>query len=200
MKVAPADYKQLRLALIAAVSLLVLGAVALVMAIRELDAATKIRDSTRLARVSAQERVSQVSDEEREIRENLVYYEKMRQSGVLEAHNRLDWIDTITKIKNDRKLFEVKYSIAGQKPLDYPGIIATSGAEFVVSRVKLDILALHEGDFLDFLADIQNSGKSHVSVQRCTVERIERGLTALQPRLRAQCELDLVSVKGVKPT
>jgi len=42
-----------------------------------------------------------------------------------------------------------------------------------------------------------------VSVRRCSVMRIERGAalsaTALQPRLRAECQVDLVSVRGIKP-
>jgi len=204
MRVARGDLKHLRLPLAAAVVLLALGAAALATTVRQLDATTKIRDATRLSRVGAQERVSRVSEEERDIRENLVYYEKMRQVGMIGEHNRLDWIETITKIKNDRKLFEIRYSIEAQKQLDYPGIVASDAADFVVSRVKLDMLLLHEGDFLDFLADLQTSGKSHVSVRRCTVERIERGAAAsasvLQPRLRAECQVDLVSVKSIKPT
>ena len=110
---------------------------------------------------------------------------------------------TIAKIKKDRKLFEIMYNFDAQKPLDYPGIVATGAADFVVSRLKLDMLLLHEGDLLNFLADLQANIKAHVSVRSCTVTRIERGLapgaTALQPRLRAECQVDLVSVRGIKP-
>jgi len=203
MRVARADFKRLRLPFTVAVVLFALGAVALATTIQRLDAATKIRDAARLGRVSAQERVSRVSEEERELRENLVYFEKMRQSGMIGEHNRLDWIETITKIKNNRKLFEIRYNFDAQRPLDYPGIVATNAADFLVSRVKLNMLLLHEGDFLDFLADMRAAAKSHVSVRRCTVRRIDRGpgasATSLQPRLRAECEIDLISVRGIKP-
>jgi hypothetical protein len=145
--------------------------------------------------------VSRVSEEEREIRENLVYYEQMRRRGMVGEQNRLDWIESIARIKNDRKLFEIKYGIEPQKPLDYPGIVASGAAEFVVSRMKLDMLLLHEEDLLDFLADLQAAGGAYVSVRRCAVTRIERGsaATALQPRLRAECQVDLVSVRGINP-
>jgi hypothetical protein len=132
-----------------------------------------------------------------------VYYEQMRQRGVVGEQSRLDWIESIARIKNDRKLFEIRYNFDAQRPLDYPGLVATSAADFVVSRLKLDMLLLHEGDLMNFLADLQAGIKAHVSVRNCTVTRIERGAasgaTTLQPRLRAECQVDLVSVRGLKP-
>jgi hypothetical protein len=120
---------------------------------------------------------------------------------MLSEQNRLDWIDSIAKIKNDRKLFEIKYAIEPQKPLDYPGI-AGGATGFVVSKMKLEMLLLHEDDLLNFLADLQSAGKAKVAVRHCTVTRIEREApptaTALQPRLRAQCELELISAKSLR--
>jgi len=73
-----------------------------------------------------------------------------------------------------------------------------------VSRMKLEMLLLHENDLLDFLADLEAARKAYVSARQCQVTRIERapapGSTALQPRLRAECQVDLVSVRGVRPT
>jgi len=204
MIVAREDLKRLRAPLALAAALLALGAACLVASEHYRDEAIKARDAARLSRVTAQERVSKVSEEEREIRENLVYYERMRRSGMVGEQNRLDWIESIARIKNERKLFEIKYAIEPQRPLDYPGIVATGAADFVVSRMRLEMALLHEEDLLDFLADLQGTGRAYVSVRRCTVTRIERGsaptATALQPRLRAECQVDLVSVRGINPT
>jgi hypothetical protein len=197
------DLKRLRLPLVAAAALLALGAACLIASEHYLEEAIKARDAARQSRVAAQERVSKVSEEEREIRENLVYYERMRRSGMVSEQNRLDWIESIAKIKNDRKLFEIRYGIEPQRPLDYPGIVASGAADFVVSRMRLEMALLHEEDLLDFLADLQAAGRAYVSVRRCTLARIERGsvltATALQPRLHAECQVDLVSVRGINP-
>lgn len=198
MKIVRDDLKRLRMPLALAVVLFALGAACLVTSEYYRDGAKKARDATRLSRMAAQERVSKVSEEERELRENLVYYERMRRSGMMGEQNRRDWIESIAKIKNDRKLFEIKYGIEPQKPLDYPGIVATGAADFVVSRMRLEMMLLHEEDLLRFLADLEAAGKAYVSVRHCTVSRIERA-AALQPRLRADCQVDLVSVRGVKP-
>jgi hypothetical protein len=65
------------------------------------------------------------------------------------------------------------------------------------------MLLLHEGDLMNFLADLQAGIKAHVSVRNCIVTRRERGAapgaTTLQPRLRAECQVDLISVRGLKP-
>jgi hypothetical protein len=203
MNIARDDLKRLRVPLAVAIVLIALGAGSLIASGYYLDEARTARDATRLSRVAAQERVSRVSEEEREIRDDLVYYEQMRQRGIVGEQSRLDWIESIAKIKNDRKLFEIRYNFDAQRPLDYPGLVAAGTADFVVSRLKLDMLLLHEGDLLNFLADLQAGIKAHVSVRNCTVTRIERGAapsaTALQPRLRAECQVDLVSVRGIKP-
>jgi cell division protein FtsB len=202
MNVSRDDLKRLRVPLALAVLLSALGAACLATSGYYLDAAKSARDASRQTRVGAQERMAKVSEEEREIRENLVHYEQMQLRGMVGEQNRLDWIESIARIKNDRKLFEIRYNIEAQRSLDYPGVIATGAADFVVSRVRLNMLLLHEGDLLNFLADLQAAGKAHVSVRRCSVTRIERGApsaTALQPRLRAECLVDLVSVRGIKP-
>jgi len=200
MNIARDDLKRLRMPLAVAIVLLALGAACLIASGYYLDEARTARDATRLSRVAAQERVSRVAEEERGIRDDLVYYEQMRKRGIVGEQSRLDWIESITRIKNERKLFEIRYNFDAQRPLDYPGLVATPSAEFVVSRLKLDMLLLHEGDLLNFLADLQAGIKAHVSVRNCTVTRIERGAapgaTTLQPRLRAECQVDLVSVRG----
>jgi hypothetical protein len=203
MKIGSDDLKQLRAPLALAAVLFALGAACLVSSDYYRDAAKKTQDATRLSRVAAQERVMRVSEEEREIRNNLVFYDQMRERGVVSEQNRIDWIETIARIKRDRKLFEIKYRIEAQRGLDYAGVSATGAGDFTVSRMKLDMLLLHENDLLDFLADLQAARKGFVSVRQCTVTRIDREApsapTALQPRLRAECQVDLVSVKGIKP-
>ena len=200
MNIVRDDLKRLRLPIALAVISVVLGAVCLIASGNYLDAAREARTASRQGRLAAQERVSKVSEEERDIRENLTYYEQMRAHGMVGVQNRLDWIETIARIKNTRKLYEIKYSIEAQKPLDYPGIVSVQNAdaEFVVSRMKLDMMLLHEDDLLGFLDDLRQEGKAHVTVKRCMVQRLG-AVTALQPRLRAECLVDLVSLKVPGP-
>jgi len=204
MNITRDDLKRLRVPLALAVAMAAAGVAALLSSQSYLDSARTVRDGTRASRVAAQERVLRVSEEEREIRENLVDFERMRERGMLGEQSRIEWIESIARIKKNRKLFEIKYRIEAQRALDYPGVVAGGSADFVVSRMKLEMLLLHENDLLDFLADLEAAKKAYVSARQCQVTRIERGsapgATALQPRLRAECQVDLVSVRGVRPT
>jgi hypothetical protein len=198
------DLRRLRAPIALAGAMIVVGATCFLAADYYRDSATAVRAATRATRVAAQERVLRVSEEEREIRENLVDYERMRDQGMMSDQNRIDWIESIARIKNSRKLFEIKYTIEAQRPLDYPGAVASGGGDFVVSRMRLDMLLLHENDLLDFLSDLQAARKAYVSVRRCVITRVDRAPatagTGLQPRLRADCYVDLVSARGIRPT
>jgi len=204
MNITRDDLKRLRAPLALAVVMAAAGVAALLTSQSHLDSVKKVRDGTRASRVAAQERVLRVSEEEREIRENLVDFDRMRERGMIGEQSRIEWIESIALIKKNRKLFEIKYRIEAQRALDYPGVVAGGSADFVVSRMKLEMLLLHENDLLDFLADLEAARKAYVSARQCQVTRIERapapGSTALQPRLRAECQVDLVSVRGVRPT
>jgi hypothetical protein len=61
-------------------------------------------------------------------------------------------------------------------------------------NVQLDLL--HEEDLLRFLADLRNSGNAYYVVKVCGVRRTGQAATGMTitPRLRANCEIDLVTV------
>ena len=202
MRIARTDLKQLRLPAVAAALLVALGAAAVGASRNYLAQAEATFTASQAQRVAAQTKMSKASGEEREIRDNLVFFRRMQDQGMIGSENRLDWIDSIARIKTARRLFEIKYSIEAQRPLDYPGITATGAMDFVVSRMKLDMMLLHEEDLLNFLSDLQGAGNSLASVRRCAMSRMDRGNPAagqaLQPRLRAECVIDLINLKEGK--
>ena len=137
------DLRHLRVPIALAILLSLLGAACYGVTKYYVDQASAARDASRLTRVGAQERMAKVAEEEREIRENLVHFERMQKLGMVGEQNRLDWIEAIAKIKNARKLFEIRYNIEAQGSVDYPGVVATNAADFVVSRMRLNMLLLH---------------------------------------------------------
>lgn len=202
MKIAREDFKHLRLPAVAATILIALGIACVAVSESWLANARKARDVAKNASGQAQKRLDQVSEEEREIKENMLWYARMAKRGMVDQENRLDLIDSIAKIKTTRKLYEIRYNIDAQKPLGgYPGITPSGAMDLVSSRMKLDMQLLHEEDLLKFLSDLNAAAQSYVSVRRCTLDRIERGSAqslAAVPRLSSTCEVDLVVVKQVK--
>ncbi|MBI2320445.1 MAG: hypothetical protein HYU75_26445 [Betaproteobacteria bacterium] len=196
MKLAREDLRRLRLPTAAAIVMALIGAASILVTERYYSLELRQREISFADRKAAQERVAKVAEEEREIRVNLVRYRELVDRGMVGPERRLDWIDAITGIKNSRRLFEIRYAIEPQRSLDYPGMAAKGGAGFMVSRMKLEMMLLHEGDLLGFLADLNAAGKAYVSVRGCDITRAEQGAASrtISPKLRASCVVDLITL------
>ena len=74
--------------------------------------------------------------------------------------------------------------------------------DFYSSTMKVELSLLHEGDLLAFLADLRASGRAYYAPQRCALSRTGQPPAApsLQPRLRASCAIDLITIvdRGAK--
>ncbi len=185
----------LRWPLAAAVLLALLGVGLIIFSERQLDAARVAQKQAQTSRIAAQERVTKATDEERQIRQNLVEYTRMVESGMVGRANRINLIERIADIKNQRKLFEMRYNIEAQKPLDYPGLVTTGALDLVTNRMQLDMLLLHEGDFIGFLRDLNDSRQAYVSLRHCTLRRNgQQPPTGVTPGLRAECSVDLINL------
>ncbi len=197
------DLKKLRVPIVLCLVMIVAGVTALVMAEREKDRSEKDKGTVHLSKLAAQDRVAKATEEEREIRENLTQFQRLVSWGIVGEEKRLDWVESIARIREQRKLFKVNYDIEAQKVLDYPGVMPAGGVEFMSSRLKVDMPLLHEDDLLNFLADLQAAGKAYVSVRGCGMERTERepapGGKGMSPRLKANCQIDMITIREKKP-
>jgi hypothetical protein len=116
---------------------------------------------------------------------------------VVGEERRLDWVDRINAIKAARKLADVKYGIGPQRPAEYPGIAGGGEVEFLASPMNLELGLLHEEDLFRFIGDLRSALSALVVVKACNIERTAEAGKArgLAPRLRAVCELDLVTIR-----
>jgi len=140
--------------------------------------------------------LSSATEEEREIKASLQQYQTLAARGIVGEERRLDWVDTVTAIKNERRLFNINYSIEPQEELDYPGFSPGGGVKFMVSSVTMKLPLLHEEDLLNFIDDLAKRGRSYLAVRSCDVQRESRSAsgTTLAPRLQADCVFDLISI------
>ena len=200
MKLPPGAGQRLAAPSILAAALIAGGVAAVVLTQQLLRKAAGEQQTATTERQSAQEKLERATDEEREIRDRLVDYRKLLDRGVIGDERRLDWVDRITEIKTARKLFDVRYSIEAQRPIDYPGLAGAGDVEFMASPMRLDMSLLHEEDLFRFLDDLRRTLSAHVVVKSCSMQRTERATTerGLPPRLQASCEIDLVTIRDRK--
>jgi len=198
MKLTGSELRRLTLPIGVCLGLVVAGAACYFTADGYRTETQAMQAATAARRSEVQSKLARATEEEREILENVHQYNALVARGIIGEEKRLDWIDDIAAIKNARQLFNIRYDIDAQRALDYPGFAAGSGVDFMVSRMKIDMQLLHEEDLLNFIDDLAKRGKSYLSVRSCNVLRLDRAAagTLLSPRLRAECTLDLITIRN----
>ncbi len=200
MKFERSDLRRLLPPLAGCLALTLAGAACYSAAHGYLQETRKLGAAAAAQRAKAQATLARATEEEREIKASLQQYQALAARGIVGEEKRLDWVDTVTAIKNERRLFNVGYSIGPQQELDYPGFGTGGGVKFMASRVRINMQLLHEEDLLSFIDDLAKRGKSYLSARSCDVTRASRGGgAALVPRLQADCEFDLITIRLGKP-
>lgn len=101
----------------------------------------------------------------------------------------------MTRIRTSLELLDMRYTVERQKTLiTVPG--KPANVDFFASTMKVEIALLHEGDLLNFLRDLRDSGNAFYAVKRCQITRTGIAATgaSIVPRLRANCEIDLITI------
>jgi len=196
MRFTRAELKRLLPALVVAVAIAAAGGVLVWSADASVAAAQRELTAARSERQRNTERLARIAEEEREVREKLDVYQRLKHLRILGEEDRLEWADTIARIRRERELLDLRYMVDRQKLL---ASVAGKPAsvDFYSSTMKVSLALLHEEDLLRFLADLRASGNAYYSVRRCDVARTgqtPRGAT-MAPRLSAQCEIDLITIQ-----
>jgi len=145
--------------------------------------------------VQAREKLTRIAEEEKEVIDKLEVYRRLNSLHILGGEQRLEWADAMTRIRTTRELLDLRYNVGRQRLLlSAPG--KPANVDFYASTMKVDIALLHEGDLLVFLRDLRESGNAFYSVQRCLITRtgIAATGTSIVPRLRADCDIDLITI------
>jgi hypothetical protein len=190
------ELKRLLPAFAVALAALAAGVGLLWSADRALAAARAEFATAKAERRQNTERLARIAEEEREVREKLDVYQRLKQLNILGEENRLEWADAIARIRRQRELLDLRYLIGRQKLLaSVPG--KPANVDFYSSTLKVNLALLHEEDLLRFLSDLRDSGNAYYSVRRCDVSRTGQALSGatMTPRLRAECEVELVTIQ-----
>ena len=146
-------------------------------------------------RRQAQERLMRRAHEEREVRDHIEVYERLKELRIIGEERRLEWIEAIARIRAQRELLDLRYQVERQKVLKtLPG--SPAGLELRSSGMNVELALLHEGDLLGFLEDLRASGNAFYSVRSCTITRTGPAIppASIAPRLRAVCQIDLLTL------
>lgn len=141
------------------------------------------------------ERLARIAEEEREVKEKIDVYRRLKSLNILGPERRLEWADAVSRIRSQRELLDLHYVVERQRLLGSvqgkPGKI-----DFYASTMKVDLALLHEEDLLRFIGDLRQSGNAFYAVKKCAISRTGQAQsgTSMAPRLRAECDIDLITI------
>lgn len=190
------ELRQLALPLVACLVLLGAGSALITWSEGRANAQQAQLEAAREERGRAKERLMRIAEEEKEVKEKIEVYQRLKSLGILGEERRLEWADAMTRIRTERELPDLRYRVERQRPLSsVPGKPAP--VDFYASTMRVELALLHEGDLLRFLADLRASGNAYYAVRFCSVSRLggaPSAVAGLAPRLRAECEIDLITI------
>jgi len=201
MSFTPEELKKLALPVLAALLLLGAGGGLIWGADAALKAALRQAALAQRERQLSTERLARIAEEEREVKEKISVYQRLKALNIIGEERRLEWADAITRIRAQRELIDVRYRVERQRLLlSVPG--KPGNVDFYASTMRVELALLHEEDLLRFLADLRNSGNAYYSVRSCALTRSAAPGTspAVASRLRGDCSIDLITIvdRGAK--
>ena len=146
-------------------------------------------------------KLRQVRNEENEIKQKAAMFNELQERGIIGEERRLDWVELIKKIIDERRLIDPQFEISPQRALDdKPG----SSFTFYTSTMKLQLKLLHEEDLTRLLDDLRNQASALIQVKRCNISRLpphtSDGNNLASPNgahLQADCQIDWITAREV---
>ncbi len=198
MKIVPADFRKLQASVVLGVLMIAVGALALYFAFAAMKRAEQARVSIAAQFAEADGKLKQVRDEESEVKQKSIVFNKLQERGIIGDEQRLDWVELLKEIRDKHRLIDLRYEIAPQRMLD-----GQLGNDFVffASSMKLELKLLHEEDLTRLLDDLRRLAKALIRVKSCRIERLpatgeQRG--GGRANLLADCEIEWLTLRDVR--
>ena len=144
----------------------------------------------------ARQRYQSSGQEKETIIKYLPLYLQLIQDGFIGEERRIEWVDSLRTIHQQNKLFGINYTISTQE--EYKPAFALNVGPFSLHRsiMKLELSMLHEGDLLTLLNALDAQQSTPFIVRDCEITRLNEAITNnLVPNLRANCELDWLTIR-----
>jgi hypothetical protein len=195
MKLSQRDWPHLRATLFLAIALIAAGAVAIWLSEQYVSNRQGEQSTLQQQVAEGRAKLSRVQEERRDLD---TYYEEYRQlmdRGVIGPEQRLSWIETIDRLRDQRALFGTRYSIAPQRVFQ-PDIPMPAGPiNLRSSDMTLQLTLLHEGELASFLQALQREAKGMYLLRGCRIDRVDPAATVTYaPHLKADCDLTWLSL------
>ncbi|HCV13279.1 MAG TPA: hypothetical protein DGC76_06210 [Candidatus Accumulibacter sp.] len=195
MKFSVEDWPKIQVSALATLFMLAVGAATLYAANRFRDAAEQARTAALAQRGDVDGKLRRVREEESEIKQKSLLFNRLLERGMIGEEPRLEWIELLKDIRDRHRLIDLRYELSPQRPLDSGEV---GDFAFYLSPMSLQLKLLHEEDLTRFLADLRQQAKALIRINRCHVERLPAGSDERaggRANLLAECDIDWLTAR-----
>ncbi|HRF11215.1 MAG: hypothetical protein AW09_003738 [Candidatus Accumulibacter phosphatis] len=197
MKIDLTDLRKLQASILASVAMFAAALAVLYVSQHTLDSEQLARLVATAQREEADGKLKRVRDEESEIRQKSILFNKLQERGMIGEEQRLDWVELLKDIRDKRRLLDLQYEISPQRLLDSN---SAGDFSFAVSTMKVQLKLLHEEDLTRLLGDLRSQAKALILIKACAVERLPANADERwggRENLLANCEIDWLTLHEV---
>ncbi|MYN47480.1 hypothetical protein GTP23_20760 [Pseudoduganella sp. FT93W] len=188
-----AEFGRIRSAVLTALACLLLSTGALQLSHWRLNSAEDRLQLAQRTRDAAYTRYAHVDNEKRDIRNFQPRFVELRTRGLIGAEKRIEWVDAIRQVQEQRRLLPLSYEVEPQQTVQLAGALDLGDYQLQSSRMHLHMDLLHEMDLFNFLTDLHQ--RAFFAVQSCNIKRLARAVGAQGgPTLGADCTLNWVTL------
>lgn len=198
MKLTTADLGKLQLSLLAAFAMAGIGIGSALFSLDLDHAAKAARLAAQAERDEFAGKLDRVRSEEREIKQKSAVFATLAQRGVVGEEQRLEWVELLKDIRDKRRLLDLQYEFAPQRPLASTPAGPVAGAyAFYASSMKMLVKLLHEEDLTRLLGDLRERAAALIQVKACNVTRVPHGASdsGIAAQLQAECQIDWITLR-----
>ena len=195
MKFSTKDIPHIRGLLVMAILTLILGAIAVYVSDGMLNGAQQSKTTADQEWSDAVRKLERTKNEQEDLQGYYHQYQNLVEQNIIGEEKRLDWIESIEKIRNRLNIFSVRYKLDPQETLDMVGTDLGSSFDLRRSNMTLGLSLLHEGQLLNFIEALSEEAKGMYLLDSCVLTRNDliRKLK-FTPNLEAECTLGWITL------
>jgi hypothetical protein len=196
MKFSTKDIPHIRRLLIITILTLILGVIGVYVSGDILNKAQQSKIIANQEWSDAVRKLERTKNEQEDLQGYYHQYQSLVEQNIIGEEKRLDWIESIEKIRNRLKIFSVKYKLDPQETLDMVGTdLPSSSFDLRRSNMTLGLSLLHEGQLLDFMGALSKEAKGMYLLDSCILTRNDLiKKLKFTPNIEAECTLGWITL------
>ena len=198
MNLTKADLPYFKWSLLAFTLSLLIGGTAIWLSAKYADHAGQSRQQAQRLLIDARKKLGEAQSDFANIAIYAREFSSLVDYKIIGDEQRLDWMEELVTLRQQRYVVDFKYTIAPQLPYAPVSTLNTGNFELKLSGLNLQLDLLHEMQLIRLLDALRSNIKGWFIIDHCTIKRSNTGDTnAAQsaPILKAECSGGWITMK-----